>query len=112
MIYYFRSLKKYADFEGRARLSEFVYFQIFHPIFIIFFAIIGHMIGIDVYYSVCIYSLGTFLPTLALIVRRFHDVGKSGWFFFVPIYSLILILTEGDKGENEYGPDPKPRQYH
>ncbi|MNG40685.1 hypothetical protein D3C84_1293850 [compost metagenome] len=36
-----------------------------------------------------------------------HDVGKSGWFILIPIYSLILACTEGDKGTNEYGPDPK-----
>ena len=36
-----------------------------------------------------------------------HDVGKSGWFLLIPIYNLILACTEGFKGDNEYGADPK-----
>lgn len=36
-----------------------------------------------------------------------HDVGKSGWFLLIPIYNLILACTDGVKGENEYGGDPK-----
>ena len=36
-----------------------------------------------------------------------HDVGKSGWFLFIPIYGLVLACTEGDRSENEYGADPK-----
>jgi len=35
-----------------------------------------------------------------------HDVGKSGWFQLIPIYNIILFVTEGDKGDNQYGPDP------
>jgi uncharacterized membrane protein YhaH (DUF805 family) len=47
-------------------------------------------------------------------VRRLHDVGKSGWMFFVifiPIigffWLLYLLTLEGDKHDNEFGPDPK-----
>jgi uncharacterized membrane protein YhaH (DUF805 family) len=36
-----------------------------------------------------------------------HDVGNSGWFILIPIYNLILALTSGNTGPNEYGPDPK-----
>jgi uncharacterized membrane protein YhaH (DUF805 family) len=37
-----------------------------------------------------------------------HDVGKSGWFLLIPIYNFILAVSEGEKGENQYGQDPKP----
>lgn len=47
------------------------------------------------------------IPTLAVGVRRMHDVGKSGFFILIPIYSLILALTEGEANENQYGPNPK-----
>lgn len=47
------------------------------------------------------------LPAIAVGVRRMHDVGKSGWFLLIPIYSLILALTNGEEGENEYGEDAK-----
>ena len=50
-----------------------------------------------------LYSLVAFLPGLAVGVRRMHDVGKSGWFILVPIYNLILALTKGDEGTNEFG---------
>lgn len=41
------------------------------------------------------------------IIKRMHDVGRSGWYCLVPIYNLILALTRGDEGANEYGPDPR-----
>lgn len=41
------------------------------------------------------------------LIKRMHDVGRSGWYCLVPIYNLILALTNGDEGANEYGPDPK-----
>ena len=53
-----------------------------------------------------IVSLALFLPSLAVSWRRMHDVGKSGFFSFVPIYNLILSLRQGETGPNEYGPDP------
>ena len=43
-------------------------------------------------------------------VKRMHDVNKSGWYLFIPIYNLILALTKGIKGENKYGSDPKYKQ--
>lgn len=54
-----------------------------------------------------IYSLGVLIPAIAVGVRRMHDVGKSGWFLLIPIYNLVLAVTEGEVGENQYGPDPK-----
>ena len=54
-----------------------------------------------------IYTLGILLPSIAVAVRRMHDVGKSGWYILIPIYNFILSVTEGDKGKNKYGTDPK-----
>ena len=53
-----------------------------------------------------LYSLAVLVPSIAVGVRRMHDVGKSGWFLLIPIYNLILTVTEGEKGENEYGQEP------
>ena len=39
-----------------------------------------------------------------------HDVGKSGWFLLVPIYSLILACTDSEAGDNQYGPNPKAEE--
>ncbi len=50
-----------------------------------------------------IYTLGILIPSFAVGARRMHDVGKSGWFQLIPIYNIILFVTEGDKGDNQYG---------
>tara|TARA_B110000459_G_scaffold179685_1_gene205868 strand:- start:986 stop:1153 length:168 start_codon:yes stop_codon:yes gene_type:complete len=47
------------------------------------------------------------IPGIAVAVRRMHDVGKSGWFILIPIYNIILAFTDGDSGDNKYGPNPK-----
>ena len=54
-----------------------------------------------------VYSLAVLVPSIAVGVRRMHDVGKSGWFLLIPIYNLILACTDGQVGPNEYGADPK-----
>lgn len=61
-----------------------------------------------------LYALATFLPGLAVTVRRLHDVGKSGWFYFIVLIPIIgafwllyLLIKEGDQGTNSYGPDSK-----
>jgi uncharacterized membrane protein YhaH (DUF805 family) len=41
------------------------------------------------------------------LIRRMHDVGKSGWYCLIPIYNFILALTDSESGENEYGVNPK-----
>jgi uncharacterized membrane protein YhaH (DUF805 family) len=55
-----------------------------------------------------------FLPSLSVVVRRLHDVGKSGWFYLIIlipligiIWMLVLLVSNGDVGENKYGADPK-----
>lgn len=42
-------------------------------------------------------------------VKRMHDVNKSGWYIIIPIYNLILAVTDGTPGPNNYGEDPKGR---
>jgi len=43
-------------------------------------------------------------------IKRMHDVNKSGWYTLIPIYNLILALSDGTEGPNDYGPDPKHRR--
>ena len=54
------------------------------------------------------------MPGLAVMIRRMHDIGKSGWFLFILfiplagiIWFIISLCTKGDDGPNEYGADPK-----
>jgi len=98
-------LENYANFNGRARRAEYWWFFLANVIVSIILGIVDSVLGIAIIGT--IYSLAVLIPSIAVAVRRVHDVGKSGWFILIPIYNLILVCTEGDKGQNEYGPDPK-----
>lgn len=54
-----------------------------------------------------IYVLAHVIPTIAVGVRRMHDIGKSGWWILFPIVNLVFLCMSGEKGQNQYGPDPK-----
>lgn len=61
-----------------------------------------------------LYALAVFIPSLAVVVRRLHDIGKSGWMYliiFIPligaIWILVLLLKDSELGDNKYGPNPK-----
>ena len=111
MNWYLGVLKKYADFNGRARRKEFWMFFLFNLIAAIILGVIDSMIGIPV--LGLIYSLGVLLPSLAVGARRLHDTGKSGWWLLlglIPLVGLILIIfwvMDSNPGDNQYGPNPK-----
>jgi uncharacterized membrane protein YhaH (DUF805 family) len=111
MNYYLTVLKKYAVFSGRARRAEYWYFVLFNIIIAFGLGIIEGLSGIasetDESVLASIYQLAIFIPSIAVGVRRMHDVNKSGWFLLIPIYNFILAVTDGTKGDNKYGPDPK-----
>ena len=61
-----------------------------------------------------IYGMFIFIPSLALTVRRLHDIGCSGVVFLVifvpfvgPFIFLILMIRDSQPGKNHYGPNPK-----
>lgn len=105
--YYLEVLKKYTVFNGRARRAEYWYFVLFNVIISFILGIIDGAIGLLQFGVSDIYSLGVLIPSIAVGVRRMHDVGKSGWYLLIPIYNIILAATEGEPNTNEYGPDPK-----
>lgn len=102
----------YAKFDGRARRSEFWYFQLFQFIVLIgvfLFSLTGILIILFP-----IFLLGTFIPNLAVSFRRFHDVGRSGGWLciaLVPCIGWILMVIwlaqDSQPGNNQYGPNPK-----
>jgi uncharacterized membrane protein YhaH (DUF805 family) len=60
-----------------------------------------------------IWGLVTFLPSLAMGVRRLHDTDRSGWWWLlvlIPVIGLIVLIVfwcfEGTRGPNRFGPDP------
>ncbi len=109
MNWYLAVLKKYVQFEGRARRKEYWYFVLFSALFSLLLAVAGLAMGLI--WLQWAYSMVVILPSLAVGVRRMHDVDKSGWFLLIPIYSLILALTPGTEGPNRFGPDPKRPEF-
>ncbi|KJY39023.1 MULTISPECIES: DUF805 domain-containing protein [Streptomyces] len=113
MNYYLDVIKRYADFQGRARRQEYWMFLLWNIPIVIVLTILDYALGS---YPVItwIYTLAVFLPSLGVSVRRLHDTGKSGWWYLVSlipfigfIWMIILMATEGDAGPNAYGPSPK-----
>ena len=114
-------IDNYANFEGRARRSEYWFYVLTNfifsftlPIIAIFLAFIIGPFALGIYILGLLYGIANIIPNLAVIVRRLHDTGKSGWtFFFIlipiagPIILIVFLATEGDRGQNQYGPDPK-----
>lgn len=105
MNYYLEVLKKYADFNGRARRKEYWMFFLINMIVSFIIGFVGGLIEFPLLGT--IYSVVVLLPSIAVAIRRMHDVGKSGWYCLIPIYNLVLACTNGEEGENEYGADPK-----
>ncbi|MGM9795020.1 MAG: DUF805 domain-containing protein [Candidatus Aphodosoma sp.] len=113
MDYYLKCWRHYTDFSGRASLSEYWMFFLINLLIGLLLAIPELVMDCDTSILLSIYSLIMFIPHLAVFVRRLHDVGKSGWMFFVsfiPIigffWLLILLCKESQEGSNEYGDNP------
>jgi uncharacterized membrane protein YhaH (DUF805 family) len=127
MKWYFRVLKKYATFNGRARRKEywmFVFLNIFVSLGITLatelIALIGFTVGrggridvsdmriaagVSLLVSI-VYSLAVLIPSIAVAVRRMHDAGRSGWWILFPLVNFIFLLVGSQPGENGYGPNP------
>ena len=115
---------RYRDFKGRSRRSEYWFIQLFLVVTNIAVAIIDlALMGWDVDRFIAnggggivglVWILVTIVPALAVLVRRLHDTGKSGWWVlvgFLPLVGAIVLLvftvTESSPGENKFGPSPK-----
>ncbi len=112
MSYYLNVWKNYVNFNGRARRKEYWMFVLFNLIIACLLLVVSALIGFPLLYA--IYVLAVICPSLAVCVRRLHDIGKSGaWFFvtFVPvigaIWLLVLLCKDSEPGENLYGSNPK-----
>ena len=114
---------KYIDFNGRARRKEYWMWTLYVTLIFILATILDNMLGLnfellgeDLGYGwlYLITGIINFIPGLSIVVRRLHDVGKSGWFYLIiliPIIGfigiLILLCSDGDKEENKWGTNPK-----
>lgn len=113
MNWYLAVLKNYVGFEGRARRTEYWMFVLINAIIGLVLYVLSKAIDplVILYY---LYTLAVFIPGLAVAVRRLHDTGRSGWWILlslIPIVGAIILIvflaTDGEPGNNAYGPNPK-----
>ncbi len=124
--YFIDTLKyRYAQFHGRASRSEFWYFMLFYlliDIVLVFIdlLVVDPMLGITPDQAgqggllEIIYALAMLIPSIALAVRRLHDIGKSGWWYLIGLIPLVgalvllyFFVLDSQPGTNQYGPNPK-----
>ena len=119
MDYALTPLRKYADFSGRARRAEYWWFYLFVIIAFVVASIIDNLLGlggsVGPYGMIsALLGLAMLIPSLAAGVRRLHDTDRSGWWLLIAlipligaIVLLIFYVSEGTRGDNRFGPDPK-----
>lgn len=99
MNWYLMVLRKYAVFSGRARRKEFWYFTLINAI--ITFVLIGldFALGSVLFESVGIlsgiYSIAVLIPSFAVLVRRLHDTGHSGWWVATNVLFIGIMTLAG-----------------
>jgi uncharacterized membrane protein YhaH (DUF805 family) len=118
MDQYLAVLSKYAVFSGRAGRREYWMFFLFNLIFSIAARFVDMTSGSEVILLgmrpvTLVYGLALALPSLAVGVRRLHDIGYAGWWMLLlivpligPVALLVLFCLAGDPGENKFGPAP------
>ncbi len=122
-VNYRKAFKKYATFSGRADLREFWSFAIVNFVLylIMVLPIADRYLGTYVFgwlyylsFAYPLYGLAVLLPSIAITVRRLHDTGRSGgWYFIslVPVVGsvvLLVFLLQNSDGENQYSPGARP----
>lgn len=128
MDWYLMVLRRYAEFDGRSRRSEYWMYMLFNFLVVLALAFVGvvglvisHDYGGILFVPLVIYALATMIPGLSVGVRRFHDTGRSGWLFLgfmlagmIPfvgligaIVQIVFLCQDSNVGANQYGPSPK-----
>ena len=124
--YFLDTLKyRYAKFDGRASRSEFWYFTLFYALISIAlafvdFLVVNPMLGATPDQAAqgglleILFALAMVIPSIALAVRRLHDISKSGWWYLIGLIPLVgalvllyFFVLDSQPGSNQYGPNPK-----
>lgn len=125
---------RYVDFQGRSRRSEYWWVALFNVIvFAVLFIlamVLGGLnpdtgtmgpLGYVIIAIMGLYGLAIIIPSIALFVRRLHDINQTGWIYLgiviaslIPLIGLVASIAQiviacipGTVGPNKYGPDPK-----
>ena len=120
MYWYLKVFKDFANFEGRARRKEYWMFTLFNIIILwalmsVFFValLIIKEYAFLLIIPFFIYILIMIVPSIAVTVRRLHDINQSGlWYLisFIPFGGYVLLvftILDSTPGPNKYGPNPK-----
>lgn len=113
MEWYLQALRKYAEFNGRARRMEYWMFALFNIIISLVLGLIEGLAGSPGVLA-SLYSLAIFVPSIAVSVRRLHDTDRSGWWLLIGLVPLIgaiallvFMVSDSQPGSNQYGANPK-----
>ena len=128
MKWFVKCLKKYADFSGRARRKEYWMFVLFSIIFLFAWLVLisGLSVGLGeqgqqsaITIALWAYILALLIPSLAVGVRRLHDIGKSSWWMLLALIPFIgwlvlfiIFFINSEWGSNKYGDNPKEMEYN
>ena len=120
MNWFVTALKRYAQFSGRAGRAEYWYFVLVYLLASVVLSIVDGIAGTfnpktGIGLLSGLFALALLIPTLAVAVRRLHDVGRTGWWVligFVPLIGFIVLLvfacTRSDPSPNRFGSGPAP----
>lgn len=105
----------YVNFQGRARRSEYWFWVLFTILGGFVLGFIDGLMGAEVFGLLGgLFLLATFIPSLAVAIRRLHDIGKSGWWLLISLIPLvgtivliIFYVSDSQPGSNKYGANPK-----
>ena len=87
--------EKYANFSGRASRSEFWFFYLFILVGYAILLFLAFNVSFQFFWVFGIFIIGVILPGLGVLIRRLHDINKSGWFFLLPMpFDIVGRLSE------------------
>ena len=122
--------RRYAEFTGRSQRMEYWLFWLFFYVVVVLLIVLmfaglpwgeiedpgaapGPIFWAGLAGSI-LFFLVSFVPGIAVTVRRFHDQDLTGWLYllnFVPYIGALIVLVfmclDGTRGPNRFGDDPK-----
>lgn len=115
---YFLMWQNAFNFQGRSRRREYWIPCLINVIIGLVFTILIYATQSYVFKALkYLYIILGIIPSISLSVRRLHDLGKSGWFWFISlipflgtIYLIYLACKDSQIGSNKWGADPKKNE--
>ncbi len=109
---YMMPWQKYAQFDGRSGRKEYWTFVLGNFAVFVILGILGYFVGSLIGIVSMLFSLAALVPSIAVGIRRLHDIGKSGWWMLIVLIPFlgalvfIVLMLMGSAGDNQYGAPP------